>query len=270
MGPFSYRVVLVSAIAATFLAFACGSNSQYVPIPVEDARALRTHVSAFYVGTTDLLEESSQSVERVGSIPDGIRPEDFELQLVKNALMSCLNDNIDLIEVTTEPPRGATANRGSDPYQPLTERDNLGYVTFCNPSEMISLESYIEHAPARVKEFVIERVLLVDTLRVNLKHVLQERLNLLEEYSLDARGDVSRLRDSSRHTYETVVGGEGEFTPEQRVQTEADYEVIQSELDDIETLVDSVSDELSDLRRFRRQLVEDIAVRLAAMGTPDS
>lgn len=257
-------------VVGVALSLGCSSNSQYVPIPVEDARALRTHVSAFYVSTSELLEESSQSVERVGAIPDGIRPEDFEIQLVKNSLMSCLNDNIELVEVSTEPPRGVSAERGSDPYQPLTERDDLGNVAFCNPSEMISLESYIEHAPARVKEFVIHRVLLVDTLRVNLKHVLQERLNLLEEYSLDAHGDVVRLRDTSRQTYEAVVAGESDYTAEQRVQTEADYEVIQGELDEIDGLVDTIANELSDLRRFRRQLVEDIAVRLAAMGTPDS
>ena len=269
MGPSAMRLFFVLAVGVT-LSFGCSSNSEYVPIPVEDARALRTHVSAFYASTTELLEGSSQSVERVGAIPDGIRPEDFEIQLVKNALMSCLNDNIELVVVTNEPPRGVLAERGSDPYQPLTERDDLGVVAFCNPSEMISLESYIEHAPRRVKEFVIDRVLLVDTLRVNLKHVLQERLNLLEEYGLDARGDVARLRDTSRQTYEAVVSGEGEVTAEQRVQTEADYEVIQGELDEIEGLVDTIANELTDLRRFRRQLVEDIAVRLAAMGTPDS
>ncbi len=267
MRPF-LSIVLICLTAFVALG-ACSSNSQYVPIPVEEARALRTRVSAFYSGTTDLIESSSTAVERVGDLPDTIRPEDFELQLVKNALMSCLNDNIDLTEVSTEPPRGVQAERGSDPYQPLTQRSNLGNVAFCNPPEMISLESYVEHAPSRVKEFVIDRVLSVDTLRVNLKHVLQERLNVLEEVSLDAHSDVLRLREQSRQTYDTVLGGQGDFTPEQQVMTEADYEVIQGELDEVDVLVERVSDEITDLRRFRRQLVEDIAVRLAAMGTPE-
>lgn len=261
--------VVITGLAALVGLGACSSSSQYVPIPVEEARALHTRVGAFYSGTTDLIEASAATVERVGDLPDTIRPEDFELQLVKNALMSCLNDNIDLTVVSIEPPRGVQAERGTDPYQPLTQRANLGNVAFCNPPEMISLESYVEHAPPRVKEFVIERVLSVDTLRVNLKHVLQERLNVLEEVSLDARSDVLRLRDQSRDTYDTVLGGQGDFTPEQQVTTEADYEVIQSELDEVDALVEIVTDEIAELRRFRRQLVEDIAVRLAAMGTPD-
>ncbi len=66
-----------------------------------------------------------------------------------------------------------------------------------------------------------------------------------------------------------VSGGQGDFTPEQQVATEADYEVIQGELDQVDALVEIVSDEIAELRRFRRQLVEDIAVRLAAMGTPE-
>jgi DNA repair exonuclease SbcCD ATPase subunit len=123
--------------------------------------------------------------------------------------------------------------------------------------------------PDRVRSFIVDRVLLVDSLRVNLKHVLQERLNILEQKLLDTRGEVARLREQSRERYEATLASD-DATAEQRSQTEADYENIQAELEDIERLLDSVGNQLSDLRNFRRELVEDVAVQLSAMGTPGS
>lgn len=270
MRPHRGRLATIVVLSLCGVVVGCSSTSEYVPIPVEDARAIRTHVSAFYTGTVELIEDSSGKVEQLGVLPDSIRAEDFEIQLVKTALMACLNEGIEIVEVSTEPPRGVTARVGSDPYQPLTQRDILGNVAHCSPADMIALESYIEHAPARIKAFVTAQVLDVDALRVNLKHVAQERLNLLEEYALDARTDAVRLREDSRLSYEQVTGGSGDYTQEQRLQTEADYETIQQELDEIEGLVDTVNAELPDLRRYRRQLVEDVAQRLATMGLPDS
>lgn len=247
----------------------CPSQPTYEPIPVEDARALNTRVRVFYEDTRSLLENSSFAVSQLSALPSGVRPQDFEIDLVKNALQSCFNDTVEVTEVTVDAPRGVQAEVSDDPLRPLTARSNLGTVTPCDPSQLISLESYLDVTPDNIREFIIDRVLQVDTLRVNLKHVIQERLNLLEEYALDTRSEVTQLRDLSRQRYENTLAS-NEVTDEQRRQTEADYEVIQDQFDQIDGLVSSIEDELAEMRRFRRQLVDDVSVGIAAMGTPGS
>jgi hypothetical protein len=260
----------LAALAVLASAVACGGPGAYQAIPVEDARALNSRLSAFYSGTVDLLEASSDDVNVVGTLPAGIRPQDFNIQLVKNALMSCFDETIGIRQVTTEAPRGVSGQPGSDASLPLSSRSAMDNVDFCNPRGLIALESYLDYAPAPVRMFIVERMLMVDELRVNLKHVVQERLNLLEGYASDARVEVAGLRDTASERYEQVVTNEGEYTQAQVLQTEADYEVIQSELEDVERLVETIEGELPAMRSLRRQLVEDVSLHIAGMGTPGS
>jgi len=264
---FPSRVALLLVLSSTI---ACGSSSEYVPIPVEDARALNSQVTAFYGGTQELLDEAAADVPAVAELPHNVRADEFEIQLVKNALMSCFNETITVTSVSVEAPRAVRASAGDTPGLPLSNRDDLGAVPHCSPSDLISLESYLEYAPPAVSEFIVERMLIVDSLRVNLKHVLQERLNILEETALEARSEVVRLRETSSDRYETVTSGDGGYTQEQILQTEADFEVIQGELDDVEELVETITDRLPGMRNLRRQLVEDISVGLAGLGGGDS
>ncbi len=50
----------VGILMCVWLTSACSSSPAYVPIPVEDARVLNSHISTFFVGTLDLLESSAQ------------------------------------------------------------------------------------------------------------------------------------------------------------------------------------------------------------------
>jgi hypothetical protein len=255
------------ALCFLVLCISCSGTPDYQPIPVEDARALNTHLSAFYESTTDLMEHCAGEVEQVGVMPSGIGPEDFELQLLKNSLMGCFNADLQIMDISAEAPRGVQAVVGSNSFTQLSDRPDLGVVAACNNNELDSLESYLAYAPENIAEFIIERVLTVDELRVNLKHVLQERLNLLEEYVLDARSELVRLRAVASERYQHAMSSDG-VTAEQQQQAFADHELIQAEFEDIERRLEQISDDALELRRYRRQLVEDVAVQLAAMGTP--
>lgn len=256
--------------ALTLLMFGgCSGPGGLENIPVEDARALNSQLTAFNAGTLELFTDTANAIDRVGTIPTGIRPQDFELALVRNALMACFNQSITFSQPPREAPRGVTANAGDD-LAPLTERNDLGNAAFCNPNQMIALESYVDAAPQNIREFIIDRVLRVDELRVNLRYVLQERLNLLEEMLADARGTTVQLRDASREIYEDAQTSD-DVSPEQRRQIEADYEVIQNEIDSIENdLLEPIDAEIDELRAYRIQLIDDVGVRLSAMGTPGS
>ncbi|MBN1944176.1 MAG: hypothetical protein JW797_00815 [Bradymonadales bacterium] len=258
---------MLLVLGASVLLCSCSGSSQYEQVPLEEARALNSHLSAFYSSTRDLLENVSRQVNVVGDLPGGIRPADFEIQLVKNTLIDCFNQSISITQVTNEPPRGVIAQLGEDPLRPLTRRPNLDHVEFCNPRSMISLESYLEYTPTQITEFITDRVLLVDALRVNLKHVLQERFNLLQEQVDQGASEVVRLREQASERYGRTMSS-GDASPEQQLQTQADYEQIQTELDDIQLLLARIQDDLRDLGRFRRQLVDDVVVRLTAMGEP--
>ncbi|MCA9565636.1 MAG: hypothetical protein KC561_19195, partial [Myxococcales bacterium] len=94
------RVVVLLAIAALSVT-ACGGGAQYTPIDVDAARALHTQVSTFYQGTQDLLTEASTQISTIDTLPSGVRPQDFEIQLVKSALMACYNDEINITSMTT-------------------------------------------------------------------------------------------------------------------------------------------------------------------------
>jgi hypothetical protein len=265
VGKAAFGVLLVLSVGLG----GCPSQPAYQPIPVEEARNLNTRLRVFYEETRDIIETSAFSVSQVGNLPGNIRPQDFEIALVRTALQRCFNDSLAVTTVTVSAPRAVQAEVSSDRLRPLTARGNLGTVRPCAPSDLISLESYLDVTPGHIREFIIDRVLQVDTLRVNLKHVVQERLNLLEEYALQTRGDLARLRDSARERYENTLASR-EVSEEQRRQTEADYEVIQDLFDQIDGLIEAVEGELAEMRRFRRQLVEDVSVAVAAMGTPRS
>jgi hypothetical protein len=262
------RVLFGGLLVLAAVSSACGGSSGYQPIPVDEARALDSHISAFYSDTHDLFEQSANQVNTVGQLPDGVQARDFELDLVKTALMGCYNTALDITNVPNTAPRGVTAALGNTAH-PFTQRPDMDNVHPCNNRELISLESYLDVAPPNVRDFITNRLLTVDTLRVNLKHVLQERLNLLEEYVLDTRGEVARLRDTSTQRYNNAMSND-DVTQDQRLQAEADYEVIQGELDNIGQLCDRIDGELNELRSFRRQLIEDVATNLAAMGQPQS
>ena len=269
MTTYRHRITLF-ACACSLLWTACGGPSAFVPVPVEDARALNSRVSAFYSDTQGLLDENAEVAPTIGELAHNVSANEFEIQLVKNALMSCFNQSITLLTVAIEAPRGVRATAGESLGLPLSDRSDLGNVPHCAPSDLISLESYLEYAPPAVSDFIVERMLTVDSLRVNLKHVLQERLNILEELTQEARSEVVRLRTTSLECYQTVTSGDGGYSQEQVLQTEADFELIQGELDDIDSLIETITARLPAMRTLRRQLVEDASIGLAGMGGGDS
>ena len=255
-----------TALIALFVV-ACGGKQVDTTIPIDAARILNSELSATYVRTRTLLEETTQRVRTVGEFPADIRADDIDADLMRHVLEACFTQNITMapgVDID-ELPRGAQAEVGPA-NAPLTARPTVGRVLACTPSRMLALESYLDAVGAREREFIVDRVLTVDILRANLKDVLTAQIDDVERTTVSAATELQQLRETASER--RALAQTADLTPEERRRTEVDYETITQELDQVEDVLGVVTTELVDWRRLRRQLVDEAARNIAEMGTP--
>lgn len=249
-----------------FVLAACGGAPVDTSIPVDDARLVNSELSAAYVRARDHLEGATETSRRLAIIPPEIPADDLDVDQLRHVLEACYTQTVaytadaDMENV----PRRAEAEAGEG-HRPLTDRAHVGRVRHCDPARMLSLEAYLDVVDDQLDAFIIERVLMVDALRVNLKDVLVAQLDALERAASDAGAELLRLRELSAER-RAIAQTSTDLTDEERRRVEVDFETISQELDQVESVLGQVNDELSDMRQLRRQLVEEAARNIALMG----
>jgi uncharacterized membrane protein YccC len=125
------------------------------------------------------------------------------------------------------------------------------------------LESYASTALPEVKEYVMQRVLDMDALRVNLNDVLVQQLEALENVATRARMDADRLRLTAEERRALAQSSTDEAT---RTQAESDFDAVTASLDQVMAVVEQIEAGITDMRQLRRQLIEEAARNLAQLG----
>lgn len=261
------RFAASAALILSALLAACGGKSVDTTIPLDEARLLNSEISATYVRTVTLLEETAAAVDAIGVFPDGVDPSDVDTDLLRHALESCFTETIALVPGTAldEVPRGAETEAGPE-HGVLTRRTTVGRVQACNPPRMLALESYLPVVDEAASAYIVDRVLVVDVLRANLKDVLVMQLDDLERVTADSENELIRLRELAAER--RALAQTADLSPEDRRQTEVDYETITQELDTVESTLGQIGEEIGEWRRLRRNLVDQTAANIAALGTP--
>lgn len=246
---------------------ACGGKSVDTTIPIDDARLLNSEISATYVRTATLLEETSFTVDEIALFPQDVNPANIDTDLLRHVLEACFTETIvtrsgvDIDEV----PRAAETDVGTE-LAILTGRTEVGRLNACNPSRMLALESYLPVIDETAQAFIIDRVLTVDVLRANLKDVLVAQIDNLERTTVAANTELAQLRETAAER--RALAQTADLTPEERRRNEVDFETITQELDQVEEVLGQIASELSDWRRLRRALVDTAAQNIASLGTP--
>lgn len=258
------RIASIAACVAALVA--CGGKSVDTTIPLDDARLLNSEVSATYVRTINLLEETSAKVDGIGMFPPEVDPADVDTDLLRHVLEACFTEPVRMVADanTDQIPHGADAEVGPE-HAPLTRRPPVGRIEACNPARMLALESYLPVVPEETQGYIVDRVLTIDILRADLKDVLVVQLDDLERTTASAENELMRLRETAAER--RALAQTADLSEEDRRQTEVDYETITQELDTVEEILGQIDDELSDWRRLRRALVDRTAANIAALGT---
>jgi hypothetical protein len=255
------------AAAVLFTAAACGGKQVDTTIPVDEARLLNSEISSTYVRTANLVQDTVGLVEGLARFPDGITPADVDVDLLRHVMEACFTEPVRTLATADleAVPRAATAEPGPE-HAPLTRRGEVGRIHACNPARMLALESYIQVLDSAKAAYVVDRVLTVDVVRANVKDVLVAQLDDLDVAVRRTEGEVLRLRELASER--RALAQASSQTPEERRQTEVDFERITQELDQIETVLQQVSADATEWRRLRRSLVDRAAEVIAGLGTP--
>lgn len=258
---------LAGALALALVLAACGGKAVDTTIPLDEARLLNSELSATYVRTATLLEQTSAKVDAIGVFPDGVPAASVDTDLLRHVLEACFTENVrmtrdaDLDAV----PRGSTTSVGPE-HALLTRRPPVGRIESCNPSRMLALESYLPVVGEAQREYVIDRVLTVDVLRADLKDVLVAQIDDLERVTASSENELIRLRATAAER--RSLAQSADMSPEARRQNEVDFEMITQELDQVEQAIGQIRSDIAEWRRFRRTLIDQAAANIARLGTP--
>lgn len=252
-------LILISGISA------CGGKQVDTSIPLDEARVLNGEITSRFVRTQSLLEDSSVAARTLSELPQEIDAADFDADLVREVLTACFTSSIVMAEQRNadEVPRGAVAETGPD-HRPLTERPPVGRVLPCDPARMHALESYVTSAQPLVHDFLLNRVLVVDALRVDLNDTLVAQLNELEDTADEVRAESERLRGVAEERRAMAQSSSTDDLA--RRQNELDYDSIIGEFDQITAVLDQIDNNLADMRQVRRQLIEEATRNIAMLG----
>ncbi len=260
------RARILPLLLAGFIA-ACGGKQVDTSIPIDEARVLNSEISTTYVRTRTLLEETTERVRALDRMPEEIDPADIDTDLLRHVLEACFTETVSIARGVDqgETPMEATAELGPD-HAPLTNRERVGRLDACTPPRMLALETYLDVIEAHEREFVLGAVLEADIVRANLKDVLVVQIDEIERMTGTATTELLRLRETAEER--RALAQTADLTPEGQQQTEVDYETITQELDQVEDRLTQLAGEIGDWRRLRRQLVDEAAARISALGTP--
>jgi hypothetical protein len=233
-------------------------------MPVNEARALNSDTTSTYVRTVGLLESATGTARSIGTLPDGMTADDFDTAMVREVLESCFTETVTFAPGVNvaQAPGEATAELGPD-LRPLTERPAVGRMVACTPARMRVLESYASTAMPEAREFVTQRVLMVDALRVNLNDVLVVQLDGLDNVADAARAEAERLRIVAE---ERRALAQTSTEDSVRTQADTDYDTIMQELEQVTSIVDQIDQGVTEMRRLRRQLIDEAARNIAQLG----
>lgn len=243
---------------------ACGGAPTDTSMPVNQARALNSDTTATFVRTQALLESATELARSAGTLPEGLTADDFDVAMVRQVLEACFTETVTMASGQSREgvPDPAVAEFGPE-VRPLTERPAVGRMQPCRPARMQVLESYASTALPEVKEYVMQRVLDIDALRVNLNDVLVQQLEALENVAMRARMDADRLRLTAEQRRAQAQAQSDESV---RAQAESDFDVVTASLDQVIAVVEQIESGISDMRQLRRQLIEETARNLAQLG----
>lgn len=254
--------VLVSGLIA-----ACGGRQPDVAIPLDDARILSSELTASFVRTRDLMEHSANTSRQLRRLPDGLSATTFDVDLARQVMQACLTMPIALQpgHDPNELPRRAEAAVGPE-HRPLTGRAPVGRVLPCAPQRLVALEAYLDSVEGGTRDFLIERLLAVDALRVNLRDTLPAQLDALDRARQNGEAELQRLRSMSEERMALAQAGNVDATT--RRQTEVDYENILRELERVQQVLTEIREQHSSFQQLRRQLVDEAARNILEMGNP--
>ncbi|MCB9519381.1 MAG: hypothetical protein H6699_00720 [Myxococcales bacterium] len=260
------RLASLALATAALTAAACGGKQVDLSIPVDEARLLNSDVSTSFVRTRDLLADTAQTVRGLGTFPDGIDAQDVDVDLIRHVLNACVTETPEMVAGADRDalPRGARAELGPE-NAPLTQRPAVGRIEACNPSRMLALESYLDVVSPEEREFIVDRVLTVDVVRVNLKDVLVAQIADVERVAARAQAELLRLRSIANE--KRAIAQTSDLSEEERRRVEVDFDQISAELTQVEDVLSQLDTELGDWQRLRRQLVDEAAQNITALGT---
>lgn len=259
------RALFALALLASALVVACGGSKSTLDMPLGEARELNTEIRVIYTNLSGLMEATQGDVGRLRTLPEGISERNVDLGLVRQVTQDCFTTNIELTSAATDIsiPGPASALAGDEP-RILTDREDTGRAKSCQPRRMMVLESYIEALPPTQMEFVVERVLLADRVRVNLNDVLDAQIEHLGRINTDAERRLLALKQVAEHRLEEAQSPR--VHADDRYRAEIDYETIQQEFSEIEVLIDEISTQIPRMRHLRRQLIDEAARNISQMG----
>ena len=245
----------------------CSPSAAYVTLPVEDARIFHGELQSQFNRTRALFDVVSEQSSRMGTLDSAGAPGALEIQFLRSAMISCFSDIITLVPGTGGlSPEGVVATSGEHSSLQLTERPSLGDVEHCMTREMMTLEQYLVTLSPLARSAIVNRVMEVDSLRVNLKHVLYLRMVLMEDFLEEARNQAARMDDILRD-YRRFSARRGDaLAPDQRIQEEEAYLAIEAELNATRLLLQEIEEALPQMIQMRRELVESVTADLARLG----
>ncbi|TVQ95246.1 MAG: hypothetical protein EA398_18245 [Deltaproteobacteria bacterium] len=261
-------LLLAATLVVAFLQAGCGGKQPDLTIPLDEASLLNNELTVAFVTARELLEASTLDARNLGHLPDGLTPESFDIALTRHVLEACLTTPVAHLPGTDPQrlPEVATASPGSE-QRPMTGREAVGRAQPCAPQRLVVLEAYLESVDQRTRDFIVNRLLLVDTLRVNLRDVLPARLDALDRMRRDASLEVERLRLIADERLALADGSR--VTESQRRETEVAHGRMLQELSRISAVLGEMEEQQAPMQQLRRQLVDEAARNIVRMGGTD-
>lgn len=233
-------------------------------IPIDDVKTLNNDISAIYARTVATLDDAALTSASFAEVPPGISASDFDAELLRNVMTACFNAKVEMVPGSNPDAvvEKVKALPGSE-TNPLTDRQPLGRVKPCRPSNMLALESYVEVVTPELREFVIGRALAADAQRANLQDAAKTQLAQLGKRRELAEGELDKLRATAD---ERLHNAKVEDDAKLLKKAEADYETFKEQWKAVDAVLEEIAEAFKGMEQTRRTLVEETVKNIAKLG----
>lgn len=256
------RLAVVSVVALLWTS-GCGAPLN-TKIPMDEVQALNNDVSAIYARTQATLSDAAQTSASFAEVPQGISVSDFDAELLRNVMSACFTAKVEMVpgsnpDAVVEKVKALTGTETN----PLTDRQPMGRVKPCRPSNLLALESYAEVVTPEIREFVLGRVLEADAQRANLQDAAKTQLAQLGKRRELAEGELDKLRATAD---ERLHNAKVEDDEKLLKKAEADYETFLAQWKAVDLVLQEVEEAFKGMEQTRRTLIEETSKNIARLG----
>lgn len=250
----SSACMLLLALLMT-LTVACGGKGEkprLTPL-LDQARSLNSELRTDWQATQTQMTTTLTTVEALPKLD--VDPEALDVGLLRQALTECFQSPLQL---------GASSATGAGAVDGKPAQGVVTPEVICAGESLTALKDLARRYDEEVAKFIDLKIAQVASLKVNLKGELPEKATAIAEQFANARIQVDQLRSSAEDLKRRAE--EGELSDEEQLRFKDDYKALQTELNTVEELLNSIEQESLNLKDTVRASVEQVNKSLATFG----